>query len=142
MADEAGVTGDGRLKERRLVLIVEDEPNNRAILQTLVQDFLQTRAVVADDGQQALAAVAHERPDVILLDLMMPVMDGLTLARRLKGDPATAGIPIVALTALARTQDERLAMDAGCDAFIAKPFDLEDVERVVRRYLDDGTAAL
>src|SRR6266508_478680 len=107
MADEAGVTGDGRLKERRLVLIVEDEPNNRAILQTLVQDFLQTRAVVADDGQQALAAVAHERPDVILLDLMMPVMDGLTLARRLKGDPATAGIPIVALTALARTQDER-----------------------------------
>jgi len=136
MADEAGASDDGRRKERRLVLIVEDEPNNRAILKTLVEDFLEVRAVVADDGQQALQAVERERPDVILLDLMMPVMDGLTLARQLKGDQATATIPIVALTALARTQDERLAMEAGCDAFIAKPFDLEDVERVIRRYLD------
>jgi two-component system cell cycle response regulator DivK len=143
MADEAdaveradGAT-DGRFRDgQRLILIVEDEPNNRAILQTLVQDFLRARTAVADDGQQALDTVARERPDLILMDLMMPVLDGLSTVRRLKGDAATAGIPIIALTALARSEDETAAREAGCDAFIAKPFDLEDVERAVRRFLD------
>ena len=119
-----------------MILIVEDEPNNRAILQTLVQDFLRARTMVADDGQQALDAVAREKPDLILMDLMMPVLDGLSTVRRLKGDPATAGIPIIALTALARMEDQTAAKEAGCDAFIAKPFDLEDVERAVSRFLD------
>jgi CheY-like chemotaxis protein len=117
------------------ILIVEDEPTNLAILQTVVEDFIGARAVLAADGQEALAAVRQEHPDLIILDLMMPVLDGFAVAQQLKGDPVTAQIPIIALTAMARQQDEEAALRAGCDAFVAKPFDLETVEAAIRAHL-------
>jgi CheY-like chemotaxis protein len=117
------------------ILIVEDEPTNLAILQTVVEDFIGARAVLAADGQEALAAVRQEHPDLIILDLMMPVLDGFSVAQQLKGDPDTAQIPIIALTAMARQQDEEAALRAGCDAFVAKPFDLETVEAAIRAHL-------
>jgi CheY-like chemotaxis protein len=117
------------------ILIVEDEPHNQTILQTVVEDFIGGRAMLASDGQEALAAVQAERPDLIILDLMMPVLDGFAVARRLKGDPATAGIPIIALTAMARQQDQEAALQAGVDAFVSKPFDLDAVEQTIRSHL-------
>jgi CheY-like chemotaxis protein len=115
-----------------VVLVVEDEPANRLLLQMVVEDVLGGRAMLAVDGDEALAAVAREAPDVILLDLMLPGVDGFAVATRLKGDPQTAHVPIVAVSALARREDEQAARQAGCDAFLLKPFELADVERVIR----------
>ena len=119
-----------------LVLIGEDEPDNRLILQTVVETLLGVRAQVAGDGLAVLASVERERPKVILLDLMMPGLDGFQVTRHLKSDPATAGIPIVAVSAMARPDDRETALAAGCDDFVRKPFELDDLEAVIRGYLE------
>ena len=128
-----------------LILIAEDEPDNQAILQTVVESLVGARAEVASDGLAVLAAVARERPRMILLDLMMPGLDGFEVARTLKSDPLTADITIVAVSALARPDDRDAALAAGCDEFVRKPFELDDLEATIRRYLHsngtrDGTA--
>ena len=132
---DSGYSGRGGEPRPPSILIVEDEPTNQAILQTVVEDFIGCRAILAADGREGLAAVEREVPDLIILDLMMPVLDGFAVAQQLKGDPATAGIPIIALTAMARRQDEEAALLAGCDAFVAKPFDLDAVEAAIRSHL-------
>jgi CheY-like chemotaxis protein len=121
-----------------LVLIGEDEPDNQVILQTVVESLVGARAEVAGDGLTVLACVSRERPKMILLDLMMPGLDGFQVTRHLKADPATAGIPIVAVSAMARPDDRDAALAAGCDEFVRKPFELDDLEAVIRTYLDDG----
>ena len=119
-----------------LVLIGEDEPDNRIILQTVVETLLGVRAEVAGDGLAVLASVERERPQVILLDLMMPGLDGFEVTRHLKANPATASIPIVAVSAMARPDDRETALAAGCDEFVRKPFELDDLEAVIRTYLE------
>src|SRR3954463_8565119 len=88
-----------------LILIGEDEPDNQVIMQTVVESLVGARAEVASDGLAVLASVERERPRMILLDLMMPGLDGFQVTRHLKADPATASIPIVAVSALARPDD-------------------------------------
>ena len=119
-----------------LVLIGEDEPDNQVILQTVVESLVGVRAEVAGDGLQVLASVERERPRMILLDLMMPGLDGFQVTRQLKADPVTASIPIVAVSAMARPDDREAALAAGCDEFVRKPFELDDLEAVIRQYLD------
>ena len=119
-----------------VILIAEDEPDNQVILQTVVESLVGARSCVVGDGLAVLVSVGRERPRMILLDLMMPVLDGFQVAQRLKADPATASIPIVAVSALARPDDREAALAAGCDAFVRKPFDLDELERVIRAYLD------
>jgi two-component system, cell cycle response regulator DivK len=119
----------------RLVLIAEDEPDNQVILQTVVEALIGARAEIVGDGLAALISVEREPPHVILLDLMMPLLNGFEVAQRLKGNPATAGIPIIAVSALARPDDRDEALKAGCDEFVRKPFELDALEEVVRRYL-------
>ena len=121
--------------EDGVILIAEDEPDNQVILQTVVESLVGARSCVVGDGLAVLASVERERPRVILLDLMMPVLDGFQVAQRLKSDPATASIPIVAVSALARPDDREAALAAGCDEFVRKPFDLDELERVIRTYL-------
>jgi two-component system, cell cycle response regulator DivK len=121
-----------------LVLIGEDEPDNQVILQTVVESLVGVRAEVAGNGLAVLASVSRERPRMILLDLMMPGLDGFQVTRRLKGDPSTADIPIVAVSAMARPDDREAALAAGCDEFVRKPFELDDLEAVIRTYLDDA----
>jgi CheY-like chemotaxis protein len=121
-----------------LVLIGEDEPDNQVILQTVVESLVGVRAEVAGDGLAVLASVERERPRMILLDLMMPGLDGLQVTRHLKGDPLTATIPIVAVSAMARPDDREAALAAGCDAFVRKPFELDDLEAVIRTYLSSN----
>ncbi len=119
-----------------LVLIGEDEPDNQVILQTVVESLVGVRAEVAGDGLAVLASVLRERPKMILLDLMMPGLDGFQVTRQLKADPSTAGIPIVAVSAMARPDDREAALAAGCDEFVRKPFELDDLEAVIRTYLE------
>jgi signal transduction histidine kinase/CheY-like chemotaxis protein len=116
------------------VLVVEDEQNNRDMIKMLLETVLPVRVITASDGLQAIEAAA-EQPDLILLDLMLPHLDGFEVARRLKSDPRTASIPILALTALVREQDIADALAAGCDGVVIKPFDTDDLARQVARYL-------
>jgi len=120
-----------------LVLIGEDEPDNQVILQTVVESLVGVRAAVAGDGLAVLASVSRERPKMILLDLMMPGLDGFQVTRQLKADPLTASIPIVAVSAMARPDDREAALAAGCDEFVRKPFELDDLEAVIRTYLEE-----
>ena len=121
-----------------LVLIGEDEPDNQVILQTVVESLVGARAEVAGDGIAVLKSVSRERPKMILLDLMMPGLDGFEVTRKLKSDPATASIPIVAVSAMARPDDRAAALAAGCDDFVRKPFELDDLEAVIRSYLENS----
>jgi CheY-like chemotaxis protein len=124
-----------------MVLIGEDEPDNQVILQTVVEALVGVRAEVAGDGLAVLASVERERPGMILLDLMLPGLDGFQVARQLKGDPATRAIPIVAVSAMARPDDREAALAAGCDDFVRKPFDLDDLEALIKKYLNNGAAS-
>jgi CheY-like chemotaxis protein len=117
-----------------LILLVEDNERNAR----LVSEILQAngyRLVVATDGWQALDAARKHLPQLILMDLQLPGMDGLTVARRLKADPETAGIPIVALTAHAMPEDRARTLDAGCCAYISKPINYRPFVAEIARIL-------
>lgn len=126
------------ISEDSLILIGEDEPDNQVILQTVVESLLGVRVELASNGLAVLASVERERPRMILLDLMMPGLDGFEVTRHLKANPATASIPIVAISAMARPDDRETALAAGCDDFVRKPFELDDLEAVIRTHFENG----
>jgi two-component system sensor histidine kinase/response regulator len=116
------------------VLIVDDEPHNRALLEA----FLTPEGYVifnAATGEEALAMVARERPDLILLDLMMPGMDGRQVAREIRGNPASENIPIIMVTALDNREVKMLALSAGVADFLAKPVDRAELCARVRNLI-------
>jgi CheY-like chemotaxis protein len=110
---------------KKLVLIVEDEPDNREIIRTVVEEIVGYEAALASDGEAALQAIATRTPDLILMDLMMPVLNGFETIRALKAQSATERIPIIAVSALSRPRDQEQAFEAGADDYISKPFDLD-----------------
>ncbi len=122
-------------------MIVEDEPDNREIVRAVVEEMVGCRAVLAADGLEALSRALEEPPALVLLDLMLPKVDGYEVARRLKGDPRTRSIPIIAITALARSADRDRALDAGCDDYVDKPFDLDALEQKIRTRVSCGKKA-
>jgi DNA-binding response OmpR family regulator len=116
----------------RTILVVDDDP---VILRLLVVNFEMVGFVVrtAADGQEGCEVARAEAPDVIVSDVMMPRMSGLELVAELKGDAATAGIPIILLSAKAQVSDVRSGLDAGADDYVTKPFEPNDlVERVLK----------
>jgi CheY-like chemotaxis protein len=121
--------------DQKTVLVVEDEPDNRDVLCSVIQDIAGHKASGVSDGEQALALVAVAPPDLIVLDLMLPGLNGFEVARRLKGNEATRHIPIVAISALPRAGDRDQALSVGCDDFVTKPFNLDDLVDVVDRLL-------
>jgi CheY-like chemotaxis protein len=114
----------------RTILIVEDEAPLRELVADLVEDA-GFRALQAIHGRQALALIEQERPDVVLSDVMMPVLNGAELCRILKAQPSTASIPVILMSAAGPA----IADGAGADAFVDKPFDLSALEALVRRWL-------
>ena len=104
------------------ILLVEDNPANRK-LATTVLEHAGYRVLIADDATTGIAVAHQERPDLILMDIQLPGIDGLEATRRLKATEDTVAIPIVALTAFAMKGDEERILAAGCDGYIAKPFD-------------------
>ena len=118
----------------KTVLLVEDNPHNRKIFSGMLGHAGFT-VVEAEDGHQALAAVAKALPDVILMDLSIPGVDGWEVTRRLKADARTKPVPIIALTAHAMRGDEERARAAGCDHYLAKPISPKKVVAEVRKIL-------
>jgi two-component system cell cycle response regulator DivK len=108
---------------KRRILIVEDNHDNMMLITDLLQT-LEYVVIQADDGQSGVALAEAEAPDLILMDLSLPVMDGWTATRLIKSNPALQHIPIIALTAHAMVGDRERALAAGCDDYLAKPIDL------------------
>lgn len=121
-----------------LVLIVEDERDNREIMRAVVEDLLGYRALLAADGNEALSLAGEYRPSLILMDLMMPVLDGFETIRSLKSADRTASIPVIAVTALSRPTDRQRALSNGADGYLSKPFDLDLMAEMVERYVAGG----
>jgi len=101
----------------KLILVVEDQEDNMQILRDLLKSA-DYEMVEAGNGEEALAAVAKQRPDLILMDIQLPIMDGYEATRRIKADPALRSIPIIAVTSYALSGDEEKARAAGCDDFV------------------------
>ena len=118
------------------ILIVEDVELNRDLLVQLLED--DHEVMTAADGQAGLEAAARLRPDLILMDLSLPVIDGWEASRRLKADPALCHIPVIALTAHAMQGDEARARACGCDDYLAKPIDEDLLFQKLRQILDGG----
>jgi two-component system, cell cycle response regulator DivK len=89
----------------------------------------------AENGEEALAAIAKQRPNLILMDIQLPVMDGYEAARRIKADPALRSIPIIAVTSYALSGEEKKARAAGCDEYVPKPFSPRQLLAKIREYL-------
>jgi CheY-like chemotaxis protein len=115
----------------REVLIVEDEAQTRDLMRVVIEDLLGGVARVCDDGEQAGREASERRPALILLDLMLPRVSGWEVARRLRQIPHTATVPIIAVSALSRTQEREAALHAGCDAYLTKPFTPDELARQV-----------
>lgn len=121
-------------REKPLILVVDDVEDGRIV----ICDFLELRGfelATAADGVEAVDKAFELRPDLILMDVWLPNLDGLEATRRIKADPRTADVPILALTAHALASARAEAEAAGCDGVITKPFFPRDLEREVRRHL-------
>ena len=120
------------------ILIVDDNALNRKLASELLE-IEGYEISTCDDAEEVLQCLAGAGlPDLILMDISLPGMDGLTLTRQLRSEPRMAGVVIVALTAFAMKGDEQKALDAGCDGYITKPIDTRQLPRQVAMYLADG----
>ena len=116
------------------ILVVEDQEDNRQIIRDMLSatDYQITEA---ENGEEALAAVAKQRPDLILMDIQMPIMDGYEATRRIKADAGLRSVPIIAITSYALSGDEQKARAAGCDDYVPKPYSPRQLLAKIRQYL-------
>jgi CheY-like chemotaxis protein len=127
------------MSDSALILIVEDNEANQLLARAVLElDGHEVR--VAGSGPELFDTLEECTPDLILMDVQLPGQDGLTLTRLLKGNPATASIPVVALTAHAMTGDRQLAISAGCVGYISKPIDTRTFGMLVRQLLSTSAA--
>ncbi len=120
------------------VLIVDDNEQNVELLQAYMEEIEGTEISTATDGVQALHTVSEARPDLILLDVMMPNMSGFEVCKQLKDDPTTRDIPIIMVTALNESSDYERGMESGADDFLTRPFDRVEFMARVRSLLRMG----
>src|SRR5690348_7811367 len=102
------------------ILVVEDQADSRRIIRDMLAST-EYEVIEAENGEEALAAIAKQRPDLILMDVQLPIMDGYTATRRIKADPVLRSIPIIAVTSFALDGEEKIAKAAGCDDYVPKP---------------------
>jgi two-component system cell cycle response regulator DivK len=114
----------------RHILVVEDQEDNRQILRDLLGN-----AGEAENGEEAIAAIARRRPDLILMDIQLPVMDGYEATRRIRTNPDLKSVPIIAVTSYALGGDESKALAAGCDGYVSKPYSPRELLAKVRAHL-------
>lgn len=126
-------SGNGPTNSGATILIAEDHPDSREALGALLEAF-GFRVLLAVDGAEAVELARRDRPDLILMDVMMPTLDGLEATRRLRGFPETREIPIITLTALDQARD--VALEAGANDFLAKPINSGVLFSKVSNWLD------
>ena len=116
------------------ILVVEDQPDGRQIIRDMLAstDYEITEA---ENGEEALAAIAKQRPDLILMDIQLPIMDGYTATSQIKADPALRSIPIIAVTSYALAVEEKKARAAGCDDYVTKPFSPRQLLAKIRQHI-------
>jgi CheY-like chemotaxis protein len=131
MGQTSPAAGTSRL-EGTTILLAEDHPDSREALGALLEAF-GGRVILAANGLEAVELARRSRPDLILMDIMMPTLDGLEATRRLRGFPETRGIPIITLTAL--DQAREVALKAGANDFISKPINSRDLFRKMESWL-------
>lgn len=115
------------------ILIVEDNPDSRDALRALLEAYGYS-VIEATNGKEGVGEALRRKPDLILMDIMMPVMDGLQATRELRTNPEFRRVPILALTALAGSRD--VALDAGCDDYLTKPFNVAAMLMTIREWLE------
>ncbi len=120
--------------EEKVVLHVEDNPENRLLVRRLLEAY-QYRVIDAEDAASARAFLKTNSPDLILMDINMPDIDGYTLTNELKSMPNLVGVPIVALTANVMKGDRERTLSAGCDGYIEKPIDVDRFIDQIERFL-------
>ncbi|MFA5353398.1 MAG: response regulator [Thermodesulfovibrionales bacterium] len=116
------------------ILIIEDDEQNRVLLQQLLQ-YHGYEILEAENGSEGIRIAGEEKPDAILMDLQLPLIDGYTAIRLLRADPATAGIPIIAVTAYAMKGDREKALEAGADEYLSKPISVKDFPLILAKLL-------
>jgi two-component system, cell cycle response regulator DivK len=119
---------------KRCILVVEDQEDNRRILRDLLTNS-GYKLVEAEDGEQALAMAERQRPDLILMDVQIPLLDGYEVTRRLKADPQLRAIPVIAVTSYALSGDESKARAAGCNGYVSKPYSTRELLAMIREYV-------
>ena len=119
------------------ILYIEDNDDNVYMLKMRLELLDGYEVLAAEDGEKGCEMAASERPDLILMDLEMPVIDGWEATRRLKGNPQTRGIPIIALSAHALAGAREKALAAGCDEFDTKPIEFDRLVATIQRLLTD-----
>jgi two-component system cell cycle response regulator DivK len=119
------------------ILVIEDNPANMKLATLLLRHVGHT-VLCAIDAESGLTMAHADQPDLILMDIQLPGMDGLAATSLLKGDPSTATIPVIALTAMAMKEDQEKTKVAGCDAYIAKPLRYQSLYAVIDTLLAKG----
>ena len=123
------------MKADKTILVVEDQEDNRQILRDLLGSA-GLRMIEAHDGEEALSVAQSQRPDLILMDIQLPLVDGYEATRNIKRDPELKDIPIIAVTSYALSGDEQKAREAGCDAYMAKPYSPRALLARIEQFLD------
>lgn len=124
----------------KTVLLVEDNEDNRIVYSTILRHF-GYRVMEALNGEEGIATARSEKPDLILMDISIPIIDGWEATQVLKHDPETRQIPIIALTAHALASDRERAMQVGCDGYLAKPCEPRAVVAEVQRFLGQSSGS-
>lgn len=118
------------------ILVVDDNPVSRELIREVLESARQ-HVLEAEDGEAALEKVCQEKPDVVLLDIQLPVLDGYEVLRRIREDPRFAHLPVIALTALAMREDCEKGLALGFDGYVTKPIDAASLRVRIRNLLSD-----
>ena len=116
------------------VMVVEDNEKNMKLMRVVLK-AKGYNIIEAATGEEALNLLKNQKPDIILMDIQLPGIDGLTLIKQIKASVITKDIPIIAVTAYAMKGDEQKILDTGCDAYVSKPINTQELPRIVEKYI-------